>query len=197
MNKIISKEITTLSMKTEISSKQMNKLNKFKNWLRKIDFLLPLTVGALLIYWISSMRSPYVGYFIFTIGAIIASRSRWKWINSTAEYKNECKTANLRRGAEEKEEEKTKSSLVYRLEGGKGVRECFVILILLTLYLLITTLLRNEYLYFFICLGVEFYFISSLLFFMIKKARHKYWKPTIIILSLIVIYFVILFLIFY
>lgn len=167
---------------------------KFKNWFRKVDFLIPIVVGALLVWWISVLRSPYFGYFIIPLTALLATKARWKYTRET----EECVEEKIKIDNEEKEVKKTKgSSLTYRLEGGSCIREMLVILILFILYLLVISMLNNQYLNALICLGIEFYLISSLLFFMIKKERDKHWKPTIIGLSLTTIYFAIIFLIFH
>ena len=165
-------------------------MKSLKEKFRKIDFLVPIVVGGLLVWWSFEIKA-YAGFVIIPIFTIVASRSIWEWTRGTEKYRMKIKELALKRKMEIDEINKAKGK--YSISGPFVFQQVFgcIGLIVLLLYLLILSIAHHKYLSSLIILGAEFFFITMLLFSLTQ--HKKIWRPTIIGLTLVATYFAILY----
>jgi hypothetical protein len=161
----------------------VEKMKNFREKFRKIDFLIPIVVGILLSWW-AFKKEEYIMVFLLSVNTLIFARARFKLGYGTKDYRRQCKDKAL------------KVEVIIRKVGRAILVPSHVVIIAMILFGIISNLFRQKYLNFLTLLGVEAFFITSLLFLLIKRNHQKHWKPTIIRLSLIVLYFFFLYLFF-
>ena len=161
----------------------VEKMKNFREKFRKIDFLVPIVVGILLAWW-AFEKEEYIMVFLLSVNALIFARARCKLVYGTEDYRRQCKDKAL------------KVEVIIGKVGRVILVLSHVIIIAMILFGIILNLFRQKYLNFLTLLGVEAFFITSLLFLLIKRNQQKHWKPTIIRLGLTVLYFFFLYLFF-
>jgi hypothetical protein len=129
---------------------------------QKIDFLIPIVIGALLIWW-AVVEEEYVGVFLVLIAAFSAAHARWKWVNN---YKN------YRKKFEELKKESKKQNEEFFKKNGRHYsmfewRLVPSIAMIITVFfgLLVANFLNHEYFKSLILLGVVSFFFLILLYF--------------------------------
>ncbi len=155
-------------------------MKKLKDKLNKIDFLIPLIVGVLLVWWAYKERE-YFAVLIVPIISIIFAKSRWRAACGTESCDREYKI-------------KTAETIATIHKISKTlILPPLIVMIGVVLFGIVLNALNQQYLRSFVLFGVELFFVTMFIF---EVRDRKNIKQTFVLLGVLLLYAMVLFTLF-